>query len=275
MNSVLSLASGARRLRRRVAAKTRCTLLLAGLLLPALAWSQPQAQRRSGFDAMGAATQAMQRDDAQNPGMLWVAEGEQLWHAPSGSAGKACFSCHAAAASSMRGVSARYPAFDTSTNRPVNLGQRINLCRQNHQAAGALAPESRALLSLESYVAHQSRGMPIALNTDLRLEPYRRRGEQLFGQRLGQLNLSCAQCHDTLAGGRLGSSVIPQAHPTGYPLYRLEWQGLGSLQRRLRGCLSGVRAEPYAYGSQELLELELYLAQRAAGMALETPAVRP
>ena len=50
---------------------------------------------------------------------------------------------------------------------------------------------------------------------------------------------------------------------------------MGSLQRRLRQCMGGVRAEPYAFGSDELTALELYLMQRAAGMPLETPAVRP
>ena len=79
----------------------------------------------------------------------------------------------------------------------------------------------------------------------------------------------------TLAGKRLGAAVIPQGHATGYPIYRLEWQALGSLQRRLRNCMSGVRAEPYAYDAVELIELELHLMQRARGMPLETPAVRP
>jgi len=69
--------------------------------------------------------------------------------------------------------------------------------------------------------------------------------------------------------------VIPQAHPTGYPIYRLEWQDLGSLQRRLRTCLTGVRAEPFAYGSAEYTLLELFLMDRARGMILETPGVRP
>ena len=77
------------------------------------------------------------------------------------------------------------------------------------------------------------------------------------------------------AGRRLAGSTIPQAHPTGYPIYRLEWQSVGSLQRRLRQCQSGVRAEPYSYASDELTALELYLNQRAAGMIIETPAVRP
>jgi sulfur-oxidizing protein SoxA len=58
-------------------------------------------------------------------------------------------------------------------------------------------------------------------------------------------------------------------------LYRLEWQSLGSLQRRLRNCMIGTRAQPYGYDAPELVELELYLMSRARGMPVETPAVRP
>lgn len=231
--------------------------------------------RRSGFEDMGAATQAMQKDDALNPGMLWVQDGEALWKQPAGTSGKACLSCHAAAPSSMRGVAARYPAFDAVLGRPVTLSQRINQCRQQHQQAAPLRPESQELLGLEAYVALQSRSLPLAPPDDARLEPFRQRGQQLFTQRMGQLNLSCAQCHDGLPGKRLAGSLIPEAHPTGYPVYRLEWQAMGSLQRRLRGCMSGVRAEPFAYGAQELVELELYLKARAKGMAMEAPGVRP
>ncbi len=241
----------------------------------ALAADPPTEQRRSGFEFMGPSTQTMQRDDTQNPGMLWVKDGEALWNRKTGQSDKSCASCHAAAQSSMRGVAARYPALDDLTRRPVSLTQRINLCRQNQQQAPAMPYESQDLLSLESFVAHQSRGLPLAVSADNRLEPFMRRGQQLFTQRMGQLNLSCAQCHDQLAGQRLGGSLIPQGHATGYPIYRLEWQGLGSLQRRLRSCMTGVRAEPYAYGAPEMVELELYLAARANGMPLETPGVRP
>lgn len=136
-------------------------------------------------------------------------------------------------------------------------------------------PESQERLALQAYVAMQSRGLPITPDDDARLAPFREHGRQLYDRRIGQLDLSCAQCHDGLAGGRLGGSLIPQGHATGYPIYRLEWQGLGSLQRRLRNCMSGVRAEPYAYDAVELIELELHLMQRARGMPLETPAVRP
>lgn len=159
--------------------------------------------------------------------------------------------------------------------RPVNLAQRINLCRERQQKTAPLAYESANLLALESFVAHQSRGLSAAPPDDDRLKPHRARGEATYHQCLGQLDLSCAQCHDQRAGLRLGGNLIPQGHANGYPLYRLEWQSLGSLQRRLRNCLTGVRAEPYPFGDPVLVELELYLAARGRGMTIETPAVRP
>ncbi len=250
--------------------KLGLTLLVAAALLPL----RLQADgRRSGFEDMGSATQAMQRDDSLNPGMLWVLQGEQAWSRPVGAAGGSCAGCHGEAKRTMRGVAARYPASDAALGRPIDLSQRIDLCRQRLQP-GAPA-EAEATLALLAYVAHQSRGLPIAPPDDARLQAPRERGRALWGQRMGQLDLACSDCHDALAGRRLGGSPIPQGHPTGYPIYRLEWQGLGTLQRRLRACLVGVRAEPFAASAPEWIELELFLAWRARGMPLESPAVRP
>lgn len=224
---------------------------------------------------MGRETRAMQNDDATNPAMLWVLDGEELWRRKTGAAARACADCHGEAAASMRGVAARYPAFNTARARPINLEQRINLCRTERQQAPALAYEGRDLLALAAFVARQSRGLPIEIAIDERTRPFLDAGRETFHRRQGQLNLACNQCHDELWGKKLVGNPIPQAHPTGYPLYRLEWQGLGSLHRRLRNCLVGIRAEPYAYGAPEFVELELYLMWRARGMKLESPAVRP
>jgi sulfur-oxidizing protein SoxA len=235
----------------------------------------PPTERRSGFSFMTPDTQAMQNDDTANPGMLWVLDGETLWKSKAGAAGKACADCHNNARVSMKGVAARYPAFDKMLGRPVNLEQRINLCRARHQQATPLAYESRELLALTAFIGQNSRGIAIAENTDPQLEPFIAKGRELFMQRQGQLNLGCANCHDDNWDKRLAGSAITQAHPTGYPLYRLEWQSLGSLQRRLRNCIAGIRAQTYDYGAPELVELELYLMSRARGMPVETPAVRP
>jgi len=255
----------------------RTALLLAACLLSAgaAAGEIPLSERRSGYELMGRETRAMQDDDATNPGMLWVLDGEALWRKKAGAADRACAACHGDARTSMKGVAARYPAFDAALKRPVNLEQRINICRTGQQKAPPLAFESRELLALTAYVARQSRGLPINIAIDARSKPFLDAGSEAFHRRQGQLNLACSQCHDDNWGKRLAGSVIPQAHPTGYPLYRLEWQGLGSLERRLRNCLIGIRAEPYAYGAPEFVDLELYLMWRANGMKIETPAVRP
>jgi sulfur-oxidizing protein SoxA len=252
-------------------------IALAALLtaLPVLASEISPDQRRSGYSFMATDTKAMQDDDTTNPGMLWVLDGEALWTAKAGNAGRACADCHGDARESMKGLAARYPAFDRQLGRPVSLEQRINLERAQRQDAPPLAYESRDLLALTAFIADQSRGTPITAGDDPALKPFVDEGRELFMLRQGQLNLACANCHDDNWDKQLAGSAITQGHPTGYPEYRLEWQTLGSLERRLRGCMAGIRAQPYAYGAPELVDLELYLMSRAAGMPMETPAIRP
>jgi sulfur-oxidizing protein SoxA len=130
--------------------------------------------------------------------------------------------------------------------------RKIGACRVDRQQAPPLAHESRELLALTAYVARQSRGLPIDVTIDARTQPFLDAGRATFHRRQGQLNLACSQCHDDHWGRQLAGNVIPQAHPTGYPIYRLEWQAVGSL-----------------------VDLELYLMSRAAGMKMDAPAVRP
>ena len=235
----------------------------------------PLAERKSGYEFMGRETRAMQDDDTANPAMLSVLDGETLWQRKDGSAAKSCADCHGDAHTSMKGVAARYPAFDAGRGRPVDLEERVNICRAEKQQATPLAFESKELLALAAYVGRQSRGMPIDIADEARIKPFLQAGRDMFTERQGQLNLSCAQCHDDNWGQKLAGAPIPQGHPTGYPIYRLEWQTLGSLQRRLRNCLFGMRAISYPYGAAEMVNLELYLMWRARGMPIETPAVRP
>ena len=251
-------------------------LIAAAMAIPPLAATEiPPNERRSGYTFMAPDTQAIQDDDTANPGMLWVLDGEALWKRKAGAAGKACADCHNDASATMKGVAARYPAFDKVLGRPVNLEQRVNLCRARHQEASPLAYESRDLLALTAFVAEQSRGMAIAPDATSELAPFVAKGRDFFMRRQGQLNLGCTNCHDDNWDKHLAGSAVTQALPTGYPIYRLEWQSVGSLQRRLRNCITGMRAQSYDYGAPGLVELELYLMSRAQGMPIETPAVRP
>jgi len=251
------------------------TCAVLAVVLLATPTANADTSKKSGLDYVSPQTRALQADDFANPGMLWVLEGEDIWAAKAGAENKSCAECHESAATSMKGVAARYPTFDPTAQRPLDLAGKINQCRKDRQQAEPLAWESRELNALTTYVAHQSRGLPIAPPNDPRLAPFIASGEKLYSQRMGQVDLACADCHDHRAGLKLAGNLIPEAHPTGYPLYRLEWQTVGSLQRRMRGCMTGVRAEPFGYGSPEFIDLELYLMSRATPLAIETPAVRP
>ena len=244
-------------------------------VLAACLWLLADAVAAAEGTQPGSQTRAMQADDSLNPGMLWVLDGQARWGEPAGGSGRSCADCHGDAAASMRGVATRYPAFDPQAGGPLSLEGRIQRCRVDHQGAPPLSAEGPERLGLLAFVAHQSRGLPIAPATDERLRPALARGQALFERRQGQLDLSCSDCHDRHVGGHLGGAAIPAAHPTGYPIYRLEWQALGSLQRRLRNCMTGMRAEPYPYDAPEQVELELYLMTRAKALLLETPGVRP
>ena len=256
----------------------RRAVLAAAALLAGAALAQeraiPLSELKSGSAFLGADLLSLQKDEFANPGMLWVERGEKLWSEPAGKKKLSCASCHQDAKSSMRGVATRHPQIDAESGRLVNLEGRINLCRTRRMGADPLRYESGELLSITAYVASQSRGLPIGVSIAGPARSHFDAGEAAYRLRRGQMNLSCAHCHEANWGKRLLSETISQGQPNAYPAYRMEWQTMGSLERRLRACLSGIRAEMLPYGSHEYLDLELYLAWRAQGLPIETPGVR-
>lgn len=234
----------------------------------------PYSAMRSGLDFSSTDVQALQADQFANPAQHWLTLGNALWQRGSVANGKSCQSCHGDLATGMRGVATRYPEIDRASGRLLNLEDRIQNCTTKHQQAKPLAPESEALLGLTLSLAQASKGMPLRVAIEGAAVAHWQAGANLFTQRQGQLNLSCANCHDQRYGQRLFSDVISQGQPNGYPVYRLEWQTLGSLERRLRSCFSGIRAEVPPWGAPEMRQLTLYLMWRAEGLALEVPAVR-
>jgi sulfur-oxidizing protein SoxA len=256
----------------------RALLVLAALWPAAVACAQERpiapSALRSGIAFVGADVRAMQDDDAANPGMLWVQRGERLWNEGPGAKSRSCAACHGDARASMRGVAARYPAYVSEADDVQDLEARIGSCRTRRQEAAPLPRDADDLLALTAWVAFQSRGMPIAATIDGAARAAFERGRAYYEQRHGQMNLACAQCHDLNWGKRLLRETISQGHPNAFPAYRLEWQGLGSLQRRIRACLFGVRAQMPPPGARELTDVELYLAWRAQGLPLEAPGVR-
>jgi len=228
---------------------------------------------KSGFLYLDPQTKTMETDDFSNPGFLWIDAAAKLWSTPDGTAGKSCESCHGAP-SSMKGVGAKYPMYDVATHNIIDLEQRINMERVNRMGAAPYKWEAKDLVALTAFVKLQSRGMPVAVDASGPAHSFWLDGKKIYETRRGQLDMSCEECHVQFADHKLRSDVLSQGQTNGFPLYRLDWQSLGSVQKRFKGCMENVRAKPFEFGSQEMVDLELYVASRGNGLPVETPAVR-
>lgn len=266
--------------------------LLRTLILIQLCWSMamsyandfervvPKEALRSGATFVSEDLRTLQKSDDLNPAFLWVIQGEALWKKtealPSGVPSESCASCHGQSNLSMRGVSTHYPQIDKISGELINLEGRINLCRTRHQHLPPLVLESDEMLGITAYVAMASRGLPMNVQIDSTNLEHFRKGRNLYYTRMGQINLACTHCHEQNWGRKLQGETISQGHINDFPAYRLEWQRMGSLHRRLRACLSGVRAYMFPLGSSELTDLELFLAWRSTDskITVESPGVR-
>jgi len=235
---------------------------------------------RSGYTYAAPETRAIQDDDFENPGFIWVDYGEEIWSDVDGEAGKSCESCHGDASvmkdgvTGMQGVATKYPVYSKALGKPINIEQQINRCRELNMKAAPYKWESKELLSMTAYVKSQSRGMPLNVDVSGVMEPFFEKGKDFYFQRRGQLDLSCANCHVDNPGNMIRANLLSMGMANGFPTYRLKWQKPGSLHRRFRGCNKQVRAKPYSNGSDEYVNLEVFLTHRGNGLPIETPSVR-
>jgi len=232
-----------------------------------------RAGKKSGTLFATPETQAMQKDDFENPAFLLVDQGEAMWLKAEGEAGKSCGSCHGAAAN-MRGVGNTYPKVSKDTGKLFTLEHQINYCRTERMKAPALPYTSANMFAIETFVMHQSRGLQMSVVNDGAAKPFFEEGERLYNTRRGQLNVACIHCHENNAGNSIRADLLSEGRSNGFPLYRLKWAGVGSFDRRMEECYGQVRAEPEPFGSEELAKLQLYVNWRANGLLVETPAVR-
>ena len=238
-------------------------------------WGKYQVEnRRSGYTYMTDETRAVQNDDFENPGMLWVENGQGLWGEVMGSKGKSCASCHADAEKDMKGVAPSYPKYNAKLGKLETLEQVINRHLVDSMGAKPLKYDSKKMLSLTTYIGNISKGMPVNVKVDGPAAPYFEKGKAFYYKRRGQLNMSCANCHEDNAGNMIRANTLSQGQINGFPTYRLKWQKPGSVHRRFKGCNKQVRAKPYKVGSPEYTSLELYVKWRGRGLPTETPAVR-
>ena len=229
----------------------------------------------SGWHYREEETRSLEADSFDNPGMLGVEAGEEIWNTAEGSMGKSCASCHDDASESMAGVGASYPKWDAASGKPINVEQRINMCRVENMGAEAYPFDKGGQKPLTAFVKHQSLGTPVEVDlAEGDMQAWWERGKETYYTRTGQLDLSCATCHENHNGKHIRADHLSQGNVNGFPTYRLKQSDLVSLHNRFRGCIRDTRAEfPEAF-SDELMALEVYTTWRSTGLSVETPAVR-
>lgn len=218
-------------------------------------------------------TQAMQLDTFDNPGMIAVDQAMDAWNTVEGTAEKSCASCHEGP-ESMAGVRAVYPKWNAEAGEMRTLAMQVNNCRTEQMGAEAYKYDGAQMTAMEALISVQSRGMPVNVAIDGPAAEYYEKGKEIYYTRYGQLELSCANCHEQNYGNFIRADHLSQGQINGFPTYRLKNAGLVQTHNRFRGCIRDTRAETFAVGSPEFIALEVYVASRGNGLSVEGPSVR-
>lgn len=257
--------------------KPAATLLTLWLVLAqglAMAAPWPEQQNLSGNAFLTPALLALQNNPDSNPVSLWLDQGQALWR--DASAGPSCSSCHGAI-DKLKQAAPSFPRLSADGARLINLEDQIVACR-GRTAGRRDQLEDPDILALSAALHQVAKAQPIAVRPlpqqSDRWQQRLNQGAELFTTRIGRMNLACVHCHGQQVGRQMSADVISPGHPTGFPIYRMSWQTMGSIDRRLRACYSGVQATVPAPGDPRLRDLELYLKVRAQGMTLDGPSIR-
>jgi sulfur-oxidizing protein SoxA len=227
----------------------------------------------SGWLFRGTETRAMQADDFDNPGMIFVEQALDMWDVAEGTEGKSCSSCHNDM-ESMAGVKATYPKWNEAAGEVRTLQMQVNDCRTNRMGAEAWKYDKGPAINMEAALSSVSRGLPVSVAIDGPAQSTWEKGKELYYTRTGQLELSCANCHEENYGNMIRADHLSQGQINGFPVYRLKNTKLNGAHSRFKGCIRDTRAETYKPGSDEFIALELYVASRGNGLSVEGPSIR-
>ena len=227
----------------------------------------------SGWLFRGTETRAMQADDFDNPGMIFVEQAQDSWMIAEGTEGKSCSSCHNDL-DSMAGVKATYPKWNEEAGEVRTLQMQMNNCRTERMGAEAWGYDKTPAINMEAALSAVSRGLPVNVAIDGPAQSAWELGKELYYTRTGQLELSCANCHEDSYGMMIRADHLSQGQINGFPVYRLKNTKLNGVHSRFKGCVRDTRAETYKPGSAEFVALELYVASRGNGLSVEGPSIR-
>ena len=216
-------------------------------------------------------TQALQMDDFDNPAFVFVDEGIDLFSKVDGAEAKSCAGCHTNLAD-FAGLRSSMPK--VVDGKLVTMEDLVNGCRTERMGADPWKWSGTQMTAVTALIGLQSRGMAIDVKIDGEAAELWKTGKDLYYTRVGQLDMSCANCHEDNYGNMIRADHLSQGQINGFPTYRLKNAKLNSIHGRFKGCMKNIRATPYKEGGEEFKALELYLASRGNGLSVETPSVR-
>lgn len=225
----------------------------------------------SGWVFRADETQAVQLDDFENPGFVFLDQGIDLFNKVDGSKGKSCASCHENV-EDFAGLRTKMPRM--KDGKLQTMEEQVNECRTERMGAEPWKYSGAQMTSVTALIGVQSRGMPVDVAVDGAAAPFWEKGKEIYYTRYGQLDMACSNCHEDNYDTMIRADHLSQGQVNGFPTYRLKNAKLNSVQARFKGCMKNVRAKPFKEGSDEFKALELYVASRGNGLSVETPSVR-
>jgi len=201
-----------------------------------------------------------------------IEEGEEIY-AKKFANGKAFSSCFPNPT-----IAGDYPIFDDKKSEVITLGVAINRCLTlNNEKKWKMSKGKMA--KLQAYFSYETtqaqKQVDVKINSAAAASAYNRGKEYYYTQR-GYLKLSCASCHVQGAGKRVRNEKMSQllGHTTHFPVFRLKWAGLGTLERRMSGCIKDEGQVPPKATSTEMKELLYFMSYMSNGMNVDGPDIR-
>ncbi|MGJ0314968.1 sulfur oxidation c-type cytochrome SoxA [Aliarcobacter cryaerophilus] len=171
-----------------------------------------------------------------------------------------------------------YPYYDKNKKELISLTKAVNDClRANGEKEWGT--KKGPMAEFQAYWVNESKEagkkFDIKINSKAEKEAYERGKEYYYSQR-GYLKLSCATCHIQGSGQRVRNEVLSPllGQVTHFPVLRLKWTDIGTVERRLSGCVVDQGQVPPKDESQTMIELLYFLAYMSNDMPVDGPDVR-
>ncbi|APD08829.1 MULTISPECIES: sulfur oxidation c-type cytochrome SoxA [Thermus] len=209
------------------------------------------------------------------PGELFVEEGKELFFrkGPSGKTLEACD--FGKGPGVLEGVYAILPKYFPDTKRVEDLETRVYTCMQRVQGFKPEEIKRDEVKAITAYIASFSSKAKIQVvpKHPVELAMYNL-GRELWYQRAGARDMSCAVCHDQYAGRRVRLSPVrspKEGLGNEWPAYRFEADKLYTMEDRIAFCYESIAIPAPEFYSEPYIALTLYMLAEAtkAGHSFE------